>query len=133
MQRSLPFWILCGDAGGAFSRMAGLRLNTAYGKHEATCAVAPVGAQCQSPRHMEGRDDCARYAQFDAFAQPYAYQGVVYQSQPFLQRGAHMINKLYGRGASAAFGPVHNDEVGCNIGMQHGFGYGKPLPGVAYA
>ena len=113
--------------------MAALGLNAAQGHHEATPRIAPVGTQGHHAGNVKGRDDLACRTDLDALAQVHAQQGVVHQQQAFLQRHAHMVDKLHRRCARAAFGTVDDDEVGRDIGFQHGLDHGKPFPGVTDA
>ena len=41
-----------------------------------------------------------------------------------------MVNEFQWGRTGAAFGAVHHNEVGRDAGVHHGFGNGKPLPGV---
>ncbi|MPN11578.1 hypothetical protein SDC9_158881 [bioreactor metagenome] len=66
-------------------------------------------------------------------AQASAHERVVHQQQAFLQRHADVIDELHRRGARAAFGTVHHDEVGRDVGLQHGLDDGEPLPRMAHA
>ena len=58
-QRALAQWILGSDAGRAAIGMAGPRLDTANGEHEAPRGIDPVGAYCQHRGDIEGADDLA--------------------------------------------------------------------------
>ena len=129
-QRLLAHGVLCGDARGAGAGVAALCLDAAQRHHEAAPRIAPVGAQGHHAGNVEGRDDLAGRADLDALAQVRSQQRVVHQQQAFLQRHAHMVDKLNRRSARAAFGTVDDDEVGRDIGFQHGLDHGKPFPGV---
>src|SRR5690606_21755375 len=102
-------------------------------KHEASCAIAPVGAQGHDARHVEGAYYFAGCTQFDAVAQANPHEGVMNEAQAFAQRCADMVDELDWGGAGAAFGSVDNDEVGRDARFKHGLCDGEPFPWVADA
>ncbi|MPN58565.1 hypothetical protein SDC9_206272 [bioreactor metagenome] len=132
-QRLLAHGVLRGDARGAGACVAALGLNAAQRHHEAAPRIAPIGTQGHHAGNVEGRDDLACRTDLDALAQVHAQQRVVHQQQAFLQRYAHMVDKLHRRSARAALGTVDDDEVGRDIGFQHGLDHGKPFPRVTDA
>src|SRR5690606_24911097 len=91
------------------------------------------GSQRHDTGHVEGADDFARGAKTYAITQSDANQRVVYQSQALTQRCTHVINKLHRRSTGTAFRAVDDDEIGSDVGFEHGLGHGEPFPGVAYA
>ena len=132
-QRLLAQRVLRGHAGGAVAGVAVLCLDAAQCKHEAACAVAPVGTQGHESCNVKRAHDFARAAHFDALPQASTAQRVVHQQQSFLQRRAYVIGELQWRRAGATFGSVHHNEIGRDTGFQHRLDHGKPLPGVANA
>ena len=132
-QRVLADRVLRGDAGGAVAGVAGLGLQAAQREHEAARAVAPVGPQGQHAGHIKGGDHLAGATDFDAVAQARPAQRVVHQGEPFLQRRAHVVGELHGRGTRAALGAVNHDEIRRDAGLEHGFDDAKPFPVLAYA
>ena len=132
-QRFLAQWVLCGDARGAVTGMAGLGLDAAQRQHETAPCIAPVGAQRHHAGNVKRRNHLGCGSELDAVAQVHADQRVVHQQQAFLQRHAYVVGE-FDRGCTrAAFGSVHHDEVGRDVGFHHGLDHGKPFPGVAYA
>ena len=85
-QRLLTQRVLRGYACGAGPGVAVLRLDAAQRKHEAACAIAPVGANGHQPRNVKRADHFAGTPDADPVAQVHTPQGVVHQQQAFLQR-----------------------------------------------
>ena len=67
-QRARALRILAGNAGRAFAGVTGLRLQTAQGKHETARGVAPVGADGNRARDIEGGDYLGRGTDPDLIA-----------------------------------------------------------------
>src|SRR5690625_1217889 len=111
--------------------MANLCLDAADGKHEPSRTVAPVCAQCKGTSHVKSTDNFARCAQLDLIAQTNAYQRVMHQPQTLAKRCADVIDKFYRCRTRATLRPIYHDKIWQNIGFQHGFSDGKPLPWVA--
>ncbi|MCY1427911.1 hypothetical protein D9M71_437790 [compost metagenome] len=57
----------------------------------------------------------------------------MHEQQAFAQRHADMVGELHGRGASAAFLAIDDDEVRQDAGFQHGLGNAHEFPRVAQA
>ena len=90
-QGNLTLGILCGDASGTVASVASLCLNATQGKHEASCAIAPIGAERQGSGDVKGGDDFAAGAHTDLVSEVQSDQGVVHQAQAFLHWGAHVV------------------------------------------
>uniref|UniRef100_A0A1I8ACY5 Phenol hydroxylase n=1 Tax=Steinernema glaseri TaxID=37863 RepID=A0A1I8ACY5_9BILA len=113
--------------------MAALRLDAADGEHEAARRVHPVGAQGQHAGDVERADDLAGGADAHLVAQVQAHQGVVHEHQALAHGHADVVAEFAWRSAGAPFLAVDHDEVGHDLGGQHGLGDAHELPGVAQA
>ena len=132
-QGHLAHWVLCGDAGWAISRVTGLRLDATQGKHKTTRTIAPICAQGQYPCHVKSAHNFAAGTEFDVIAQACPHQGVVNQTQAFLQRHAQVVRKFQGRSTGAALCTIDHDEVWADASFFHGFDHAKPFPSMANA
>ena len=101
-QGDLSLGVLCGDPSGAVARVTRLSLDTAQGKHETPCTVAPIRTQGQGSGNVKGGDDFATRSNPNLVPEFEADQGVVNQAQAFLHGRAHVIGKLQWRGSSTA-------------------------------
>src|SRR5581483_6687816 len=83
--------VLCRYAGRAAVGMARLRLDAAYGEHEAARGIAPVGTERHRADDVEGGDDLAGGAELDAMARADADQRIVDEMKALAHRLADMV------------------------------------------
>src|SRR5581483_5151451 len=102
-----------------------LRLDAAYGEHEAARGIAPVGTERHRADDVEGGDDLAGGAELDAMARADADQRIVDEMKALAHRLADMVHEFHGCGAGAALLAIHDDEVGIDVGVEHCLADGK--------
>ena len=55
----------------------------------------------------------------------------MHQHQRFAQRRADMVGEFQRRGTGAAFAAIDDDEVGRDLGFEHGLDHGEQFPRMA--